>query len=598
MPVCQPATESATLPVAQELCGHPCLLHGQTHMLFFSCSCSGFSAVITGASGDVDVEDSDIEWMDSEPLPASQPLSKQPIATASGSGALKPPLPPALSGSRGLLLQRQSSAAVTNPLSTTGRHQSAAVSDSASGDESPHGTGVPRGRVQLPSALLPGPSQQHGNPKTGQPPTEPSTASHQDFSFMQSLLAKPGSVLPSQKIQTADKAAPQSTGQQSAELPKSPSTHNGDASQLQSQDQAPAESPVKQTLEQPTAPITSPFKKVPSPWEKGKQQQPAHQASPSADPKGKQQQPAQQSGPSTGLKGKSALGKRKLRPEDALDSSPSEKAIESLQHVMAEADDTAKDQTRDSVLLDMLEDVPDDMPMPVSVEDRGLGMGQRSNGNLKSTSRQPLETSAQVKGTGDRRPLQQATPQQQQQQQQQQSANAPAKPAQAQPAAVAAADAADAAAAFDKQHQLAASQASAGSARLGDQQQHQLQAPLATQQRQPSKQQQQQQPYSSNAIGAVDSVGASGSLPAPSEVGLGEYGSAALDPGMSGGVSGGLPSFDLDAEIATLDKQNKVCNTMQRDWLSLSRTSCIPCLLLVAHHSGLVLTLESSSYVC
>ena len=385
-------------------------------------------------------------------------------------------------------------------------------------------------------------------------------------------------------------------------MPQSPDTQLGKSQspgkaspQLSAQSQGPQ-------AEQQASPITSPFKKVPSPWEKGSQHEPANQTS-----------------PSNGLNKSSmqALGKRKRVTEKADRPVDSEPAIDHLQHIIARTDDAVKDQQRDSVLLETLKDVPDDMAMPFSIEDRGVGVGDIAKGDTKGTSpvheRQQAPTAAQPKGSPKHEETEEANPEDvidmtsdadlppvqsgaasasqplgfdtevdadfesgliaaldrssKQHPASHHSRHLPQAPAAA--AAVAAAGSAAAAPATTSLDQPAGSQPATILNHRQEvhqhtltQQQHEQQQQQHEQQQQQHEQQQQQQQqlqgHSSAPLDMGPSAGVSGSLPAPSELGLGEYGSAALDPGVSVGVSSTLPSFDLDAEMASLDKQTKV----------------------------------------
>ncbi|KAL0021716.1 hypothetical protein WJX79_006455 [Trebouxia sp. C0005] len=244
-------------------------------------------------------------------------------------------------------------------------------------------------------------------------------------------------------------------------LPQSQDTQQGKS---QSPAKAsPQQSPQSQgpQAEQPASPITSPFKKVLSPWEKGNQHQPANQTSPSDGFNESSMQ---------------SLGKRKRVTDQPVDSEP---AVDHLQHIIAGTDDMVKDQQRDSVLLDTLKDVPDDLAMPFSVEDRGVGLDDMAKANTKGSSPES-------------------------------------------------------------------------------------QAPHAAQPKGSPMQEETEESNPEEIADITPGAGASGSLPVPSELGLGEYRSAGLDPGVSVGVSSTLPSFDLDAEMASLDKQTKRLQSQHR----------------------------------
>ena len=285
---------------------------------------------------------------------------------------------------------------------------------------------------------------------------------------------------------------------------------------------------------------------------------------------------------------------------EATDATP---AVQHLQDIIAQTDDTTKDRVRDDVLVDILEKLPDDQPMPVSLEDRGVGLGESTTGNTKGMTAAPHSANA-ITGTanGDDDGMQEdvvdmtldtdltatkahanSVPQPfgfadyedaafesgliaalDKSSSQHQAAQQVRQ--QRQPPNAAAAGADDQASLSGQQDQPPVSQP-VGNIQQQQQQQQQDQQPLH--QTQTWQQQQQQHISGVNDLGA--SVGVSGSLPAPSEVGLGEYGSAALDPGLSMGVSSTLPSFDLDSEMASLDKQTKVsiCASSTGDMPSL-----------------------------
>ncbi len=518
----------------------------------------------TGASGDVQDGDSDIEWMDSEPMPESQLPSQLPASLRSsangGSGALKAPLPPAASAcpsSRPPVKHNQISLpaapGVLQQVSAIGRHQTQAPADSqlqpqasADSDSQHQATAGPQHQSQELVAGFPAPQEQ-------------------DLGMPQFPDTQVG------KSQSPAKASPQQ------------SAHS----------QGPQ-------AEQQASPITSPFKKVLSPWEKGSQQQPVNQTS-----------------PSNGLNESSMqfLGKRKRVTEKADQPVGSEPAVDHLQRIIARTDDAVQDQQRDSVLLETLKDVPDDMAMPFSVEDRGVGLGNTAEGDTatgstakgnpakgntakgsakgSSPESQPPDA-AQPKGSPMHEEIEEeANPEDvidmtsdadvppansgaaaasqtlgfdtevdadfesgliaalDRSSKQHPANHHPMRLPQAPAAAVVAAGPAHAAPCTTSQDQPVGSQP----ANILHHWQEVHQQTLIQQQQQ---QQQQLQGYSSAPFDMGPSAGVSESLPAPSEMGLGEYGSAALDPGVKVGVSSTLPSFDLDAEMASLDKQTKV----------------------------------------
>lgn len=258
--------------------------------------------------------------------------------------------------------------------------------------------------------------------------------------------------------------------------------------------------------------------------------------------------------------------------------SKSESAVNHLHAIIADTESPMTDALQDSVLLDTLKGVPDDAPMPFSIEDRGIGVTDdaltqansdvaRRTGaaerharhaapgsiaelvadlpaleNKGTSSKQAAGSSSHAdSGTGGRtatqpqhvpaeqtgavpgpEPIVGTAPQTQQDQQ-------------LQPSATAVTDGG----------RLAQAGASTGVDRstglpgyaLGslEPDQDQLEAGAGVDR-------------SSGLVGH-----ASGGLdPGPSG------GSGGLDPGPSGGVSGSLASFDLDAEMDSLEKQGKV----------------------------------------
>lgn len=537
-----------------------------------------------GGSSALDEEESDIEWMDSEPGPSGPkpPDNSSTRASSSGAAALKPPLAP------GPL--RQTSArpsSYSNPgrtqqkaqmadfrlqhASTIGRHQAAA--DTAR-------DGVPE-RPELALGQLP--SQEGSLPVSPTQPQGLDSSQSQQYASMQS----------------------------------------------RGQEQSPTRTSEEKQLSQPGSPITSPFKKVPPPWEKGQK----------AAPKGSSTSAAHQvSLPSAPQLGKSPLlGKRKQGDDTA--SEHQQGAVKQLQHIIARADDIAQDQTRDSVLLETLAGVPDDQAMPVSIEDRGAGMGDTAADNLKGRGTSPAKAAPEdAEGSlgiprkagsvgAEGRPVSthQLGPD---------NATKPVVkstnsgdvidmtthdlPSSSQPVSfddldeqfdadlIAAVDRSTAEhvsggvqckATLDRGAPAAAAAVSAEPGPSSHQQHpagsqaaniihhHQQQQEQQQQQHQQQQQQQQQhqqqppqlqdtrQQQQSSARPSMNaSAGLDDSLPAPSEPGLGWYGSAALGGGPSMGVSSSLPSFDLDAEMDSLDKQTKVRQSCI--WHSASQISC------------------------
>ena len=385
-------------------------------------------------------------------------------------------------------------------------------------------------------------------------------------------------------------------------------------------------SPEKQPSQQ-TSPITSPFKKVPSPWEEDRKAAPKG-SSPSA--------PHQISLPGAPQLGKSPLlGKRKHGDGDA--SEHRQGKVKQLQHIIARADDIAQDQTQDSVLLDTLDSVADDEAMPLSVEDRGAGVGDTATDNLKGRSKSPSKAAPQGV-IGRHASYQKAASQVAKGRlgipQQAESTGAEGKsdntlqldsdnitapivksngsenvidmttadlPSSSQPVSfddldeefeadlIAAVEKGSAEHASDgshrtasaareepantdppahdasgQQHHSAGSQAADIIHHHQQQQQQQLQQQQQTQQQaqvEETQSQQQQQREGSARQSMNASAGIDDSLPAPSEQGLGKYGSAALGGVPSMGVSSTLPSFDLDAEMDSLDTQTKVSHS-------------------------------------
>ena len=435
--------------------------------------------------------------------------------------------------------------------STVGRHQAAADA-------------VPSAHNQSPQLVLDQqPSQGDSMFKSPDGQQAPGASQDQQHEPMQSLSQRPGP--------------------QDQSLAHSP--------------QSPEKQPDQQAL-----PITSPFKKVPSPWEKGQK------AAAKGSPKGTTSQVSLPSAPRQSQS--PLLGKRKHREEQE------EQGVKQLQHIIAQAGDVAEDRTRDSLLLDTLEGVPDNQAMPFSLEDKGAGLSDTAANNMKGSSMSPQKAKPQqAKGrsSGPRKAaLQEAKgrlgnqhlhdgsaaaqpadsrsnidpaidltthPQQTSSSQpiefddmddeleagliaaadRSTAEHASAGMQQKQPvrldvSANAADDAADIDAAANPNAQADQDsewkhQQSAGSQAAG----------IIHRQQQQQQQQTRLQQQESNAQQMDDRrPGISDSLPAPSELGLGEYGSAALEGGPSVGVSSTLPSFDLDAEMASLDKQSKV----------------------------------------
>ena len=524
---------------SMELCTSHCTHHvfPALHRAFLCHSYHAHYVCHAGASGDAEDSDSDVEWMDSEPMPESKLPSKLPASLRSsakgGSGALKPPLPPAASARptsgppvKHNQISLPAAPGVHHPVSAVGRHQTQAPADSpvqhrasADSDLQHQATAAGAGPQHQPQGLVAGfPAPQE-----------------QDLGLPQSQHTQPG------KSQSPAKAFPQQSAQS----------------------QGPQ-------AEQQASPITSPFKKVLSPWEKGNQQQPASQTS-----------------PSTGLNESSmqTLGKRKRMTETADQPVDLEPAIEHLQHIIAQTDVTVKDQQRDSVLLDTLKDVPDDLAMPFSIEDRGMGLGNTVNGNTKgSSSVSQAPNAAQPKDSPMHEETEEANPEDTIDM----NSDAGLLPVNSGAASALQPLGFDTEVDADFESGLIAALDRSSTKHLATDHPMQLpEAPAAavpsttsldqpagsqaasivhrhqevhtmTQQQQQQQQQQLLQGHSSAPFDMGPSAGASGSLPAPSELGLGEYGSAALDPGVSVGVSSTLPSFDLDAEMASLDKQTKV----------------------------------------
>ena len=522
------------------------------------------SCEYAAGSSAMEEEDSDIEWMDSEPGPSvSIPPDDSFIRAESsiGAAALKPPLPPGPSRqpsarppsypNSGRTQQKAQVADLRlQHASTIGRHQAAADAVSERGNQNPE---LPLGQPSIPGSSVP------LSPKKHQGLDSPPSQHH---------------------------ASTQSPGQQPGPQQQSPA-HG-------------SKSPQKQPI-QPASPFTSPFKKVPSPWERDQE----------AAPKGSSMgAPHQISLPSAPKLGKSPLLGKRTHSDAVVEHG----GIKQLQHIIARADDIAQDQTRDSVLLDTLNDVPDDQAMPFSIEDRGAGISDTAADNMKGIS---PPKAAQQEILGRRETPQKAASQDSQGRlgsTQQASLNeaegrlgsalqsisadaikpvlkptgsegiidmtAHDLPSSSQPVSFDDIDEgfdADLIAAVDKssaEHTsgglqqtasagMAANAAAAPKRGASGQQQHPADSHAANvmhhdQQQQQLHIQQQQEQESSARQSVGVSMGMNGSLPAPSEVGLGEYGSAALEGGPSMGVSTTLPSFDLDAEMDSLDKQTKV----------------------------------------
>ncbi|KAL3160296.1 hypothetical protein ABBQ38_009688 [Trebouxia sp. C0009 RCD-2024] len=548
-----------------------------------------------GGSSALEEEASDIEWMDLEPGPSGPvpPGDSSARAASSGALALKPPLPPGPSRqpsarppsypSRGQPQQKPEMADFRlQHASTIGRHQAAA------------------------DALL------HGDTQIQEPP-------------LGRLPSQDGNVPSSPKQHQGLESPPE---QRHASM-LSP-TGKPDPQQA-----SPAESPdfPSKQPSRPVSPITSPFKKVPSPWEKGQM----------AASKGNSQGTVHQiSLPSAPQPGKSPLlGKRKARGNPSPGHTQGE--IKQLQHIIARADDIARNHTQDSVLLDVLAGVPDDQAMPLSIEDRGTGLEDTAADNLKGSSagspsaappaamgglgrsgmapaHGKLVTMGQVHSRHNMGRLDSA------QEAGEDTTTVAAQRVDSEHVVDMTVDAdsaapsqpvsfddideefdADLIAAVDKSaaehasgslqhndhrgdgHQAADRTAAAAAASAPcrdiadespagsqaadtvqqqqqeqEQQQQQQQQQQRQQQQQQQEQQERQQQQSRARQGIDASTGLSDSLPAPSEVGLGEYGSAALEGGPSMGVSSTLPSFDLDAEMDSLDEQSKRLKSQHR----------------------------------
>ena len=520
-------------------------------------------------------EESDIEWMDSEPGPADSkpPDSSAVRASSSGAAAPKPPLAP------GPL--RQSSARPPSYPTSGKTQQKAQMADF---------------RLQHASTI--GRHQAAADTARDEDKENPELALRQSAPQGGSLSLSP----------TQHQGWDSSSSQQHASM-------QSKGQELSPKQTSPGHTSPKKHPSQPASPITSPFKKVPSPWEKDRKAAP--QGSPTNGPH-------QISLPSAPHLGKSLLlGKRKHGDDAA--SKHRQGQVKQLQHIIARADDIAQDQTRDSVLLDTLNGVADDEAMPVSVEDRGAGVGDTAADNLKGRGTSPpkaapeiavgrlgLSEKAASQGTKGRL----GTPQQpdptraegKYDSHHQLGHDSAAKslvkgsdsqdgidmtvnglPSSSQPVSFDNLDEdfeADLIAAVDKssaEHASGGLQHTASGARTAHaaaaadadrsasgQQQHPAGSQAADiihhhqqQQQQQSQvqemQKQQLQQREGSAKQSLDaSAGLGDSLPAPSELGLGEYGSAALGGVPSVGVSSALPSFDLDAEMDSLDKQTKV----------------------------------------
>ena len=472
------------------------------------------------ASAEVGDDDSDIEWMDSQPVSESQLPSHHPNSAEAAAAAPKPPLPPARTSSH--------SRAQSGPVGNQQSKQQVGPSAERSA--------ASIGRHQLVDRQ--NESQQH------QPSTSGLDAQDQSAGAMESL-------------QSPQLGKQQSLGNQPG-LSQSPGV-------------PPAGSPGSdQQPGQQASPITSPFKKVPSPWEKDDQAAPAHRSGP--------------------LTGRQLLGKRKQRGEAPQQASDPEAAVARLHQIMSRTDSSIRDKMRDSVLLDTLKAVPDDQPMPISLEDRGMGLGETAAGNSEGKARKALgqHTKGSPRG-GAQHPIDMTADDHQPIM-----ATGLGQDCLSQPlsfdenddsefesgliAAVERSSSQRARSQLNEAQQGGSAAVDAGATQDPHPRErpppapptapipHSHPGPLQEGQNQETLEQQQQVRHhfeSSIGPGGVASDGWGRPHP-PSELGLGGYGSAALDPGPSGGVSSTLPSFDLDAELDNLDQQAKVRGRQQR----------------------------------
>ena len=230
-----------------------------------------------------------------------------------------------------------------------------------------------------------------------------------------------------------------------------------------------------------------------------------------------------------------ALAQHRPKPTKPGTQSHSQSAVNHLQHIMQGTRSITADATTDSVLLDTLKGVPDDMPMPFSVEDRGMGVtedavpshatcnGLNSNAGLQRHAEQAAPGSV-AQFTADL---------------------PPAEAEEARPGAQAGASAHAKESGNDKALDLAAA------AQGGAEQQQQGQ--------QQQSQQQQGQLMGDSALSNRDTLHEEAGAPGMyRSTGLPDYSSGALDTEPIGSASGALPSFDLDAEMDQLEKQGKV----------------------------------------
>lgn len=271
------------------------------------------------------------------------------------------------------------------------------------------------------------------------------------------------------------------------------------------------------------------------------QPQASPSSSPFKSPQAQKQAPIEAAKPALSIPAATkALAQHRPKPSKPGEQSDSQSAVNHLQHIMQETKSVRADATTDSLLLDTLKEVPDDMPMPFSIEDRSLGgtegavpghatgSGLNSNAGLKRHAEQAAPDSV-AQFTADLSGAEVEEPQ---------------PGARAGPGQDIGLDLATAAHGDTEQQQRQ------GQHRQGQHPQHQQQ----------QGQQQHVEVRGNSAVSNRDTLqeeaGPSGMY---RSTGLPDYASGALDSKLTGGASSALPSFDLDAEMDQLEKQGKVC---------------------------------------
>ena len=568
-----------------------------------------------GKSSGLDDDDDEVEWMDTEPASSDQhPESDMTNLAASKQQALLPPVP---------------HNTFNAPTATSGPMRSAS-------GHAPKPPLAPAGNKRRQASL---PKAPNGHAQSSRLPP----AAEFDFSFMQSSKA----------AAPAPGAKPQANGSE-ADLPAasvrasaSAARHSQAAERDALSDQQPKSPAGQQPIDAEALANTSPFKRAQpedaeSPFPSDALAEPSHQhagsahegddimleASPERDAAGPAdgalQQPddsaspfkspqAQKQGPLEAPKANSpipaatkALAEHRHPRSKPGKQSKSESAVNHLQAIIADTETPMTDALQDSVLLDTLKGVPDNAPMPFSIEDRGTGVTgdalMQANSSVTSSTA-AAERHARHAAPGSVAEL---------------VADLPAPEAKGTDSAQAAA---------------ASSHADSGTGGRTAKQPQQVPAeqtgaepgPEPSVGTTPQTQRDQQPQPSSTATaesgraaqaGASTGINRSTGLPGYASGSLepdlnhsaaGEeedrgsrllgHASGGLDPGPSGGVSGSLASFDLDAEMDSLEKQGKVSSTLPlkiqqavKPWLN--------CVLLTFPYFQLALNAAEFSLPC